>query len=169
MRRQFSLIVILLWALNVSGWGGVLAAALCPHAAQMAAAKGPAASPLKTKEHASCHAKADQSASQSSMASSHEANADGKAPSSTREAGPLALTEPARSCQHCVSHRGLPTEPVKTRDSQPGRTDAGNLYSPDAKTIAPPVFEFAQAVVPTQGAPPGRQARRHLLLSVFLI
>jgi hypothetical protein len=171
MRRQSSLIAVLLCALVLGGWGGVLAAVLCPHAAQMAAANQSAATPLKTKGRASCHATAGASDAQSpaSSSSSHEAMDDMEASSQTKEEARGAAAPPTDSCRHCISHRSLPTEPVKARDAQPVRGDTGVVDSPPVKTITPPAFLLASTIVPTQGSPPTTQARRHLLLGIFLI
>ncbi|HYY59422.1 MAG TPA: hypothetical protein VE842_18995 [Pyrinomonadaceae bacterium] len=164
MRRQSLFIAVLLCALILSGWGGVLAAVLCPHAAQMAAA------PLKTKGHASCHAKADASDDESpAAAASHKSMDDMEASSRTKEESRDAAARSTESCRHCISHRSLPTEPVKARDAQPGRGDTGVVDSPPVRSIAPPAFIRISNIIPTQGSPPGRGARRHLLLGIFLI
>jgi hypothetical protein len=170
MRRRF-FIAINLCALALGGWGGVLAAALCPHGAGMVTANLSARVPAKTHAHASCHDEGTATDA-ASNASSHEALESVEAiPSPDEESH--ALARPAQSCSHCISHRSLPTSPVNAREAQAAREDAGSRAAaappPPVNGYAPPAAGFISAIVPTQGAPPGPLARRHLLLSIFII
>jgi hypothetical protein len=166
MRRQLSFVVLLLCALLLSGWGGVLTSALCPHAARAAVA--PLAESMgMADDHACCHAqKAEKD--EHCPTSSREAmsDMDMKAPAA---AEPQSLAAPAGSCSHCIIHKGLPTAPVNPRDARQNNSDANQRASQNAKTVAPPAARLVSTIVPTQGAPPGATARKHLLLSIFLI
>lgn len=160
-RRNFLISILLLCALASSGWSSVLAATFCPYAARAAVS-------LKTDEHASCHAQGGATTAHKQN-SQHEAMSDMQAMSTTEGESPDAATqviEPCRPC--CISHGNLPTAPVNARESQQNGREAKHIASQEVKTIASPL-RFAPAVVPTQGSPPGQLARRHLLLSVFLI
>jgi hypothetical protein len=84
-------------------------------------------------------------------------------------AGSQALAPPTESCSHCITHNSLPTAPVNSREAAQNSSDAGHLALQEVKRPAPPAVRFVSAIAPTQGAPPGPPARKHLLLSVFLI
>jgi hypothetical protein len=161
-RRNFFISILLLCALALSGWSGVLAATFCPYAARAAAAS------LKTDEHASCHAQSDGTAAHNQSAG-HEAMGDMEAMTPNEGESPAASAQLVESCRPCcISHGNLPTAPTGARESQQNGREAKHTASQDAKTITSPL-RFTPAVVPTQGSPPGQLTRRHLLLSVFII
>jgi hypothetical protein len=165
--RNFLISILLLSALALSGWGVVLAATLCPHAARAAAMM--AATSSKTDGHSSCHAKSGTDAAHKSSPT-HEAMGDMEEMSPTRGESPALSAQLAEGCRPCcVSHSNLPTAPVNPREAQPGGREKQHAASQDVKTIAPAVAAFVPTVVPTQGSPPGQLVRRHLLLSVFII
>jgi hypothetical protein len=126
-------------------------------------------------DHACCRAKmagTDEHCSNSS----HEAAAGMEAMPATVDesqtpapAGSQSLAPPAETCSHCIIHKGLPTAPVNPRESAQNRPDANRLALQEAKRPEPLAVRFVSAIAPTQGAPPGPPARKHLLLSVFLI
>lgn len=169
-RRNFFISILLLCALALSGWGVVLAATLCPHAARAAAATV-AATASKTNEHSSCHAESEAPAAAHQSNSAHEAMGDMEAMSPSEEEKSAALSaqlvEGCRPC--CISHSNLPTAPVNPRELQQSGREKNQAAAQDVKTIAPQVAAFVPAVVPTQGSPPGQLIRRHILLSVFII
>jgi hypothetical protein len=152
---------MLLCALALSGWGGVLAATLCPYAASEAT--------LKADEHASCHAKGVKADADSS-GSTHEAMGGMEAMPQTKGESQAAIAQLAAgrmSC--CISHSNLPITPTGPRETQPAGREKNHADTQGLRAIAPYVTRFALAVVPTQGSPPGQLTRRHLLLNVFII
>lgn len=168
--RNFFISVLLLCALALSGWGVVLAATLCPHAARAAAAAVIVTTTAsKTDGHASCHAESGAPAAHQSS-STHEAMGDAEAMSPSKAESPALTAQHVGGCRPCcVSQSNLPTAPVSPRESQQGGRGKSHAASQDVKTIAPMVTAFVPAVVPTQGSPPGQLIRRHILLSVFII
>lgn len=170
MRRQLLLIYpVLLCALSLSGWGGVLAAALCPHAAASArAAASVEAGMSMDDDHACCHADAKDVQEEHCSSSSHEAMGETKAtPATKRHSQALAASED--SCSHCIGRSTLPAWPARASEPSQHRPDAHRPAQDEAKPVAPPVVRFVSSIAPTQGAPPGAAARKHLLLSIFLI
>lgn len=167
MRRQLLFTGILLCALTLGGWGGVAAKVLCPHAAEATA--GAAATPIEATEmdgdHACCPAKDD-------MADEHcsgDATSETEATPQTKDEA-QSLAQLAESCLHCVSHNNLPVSPFSMRELQPkGSEVSPPVPSQEVKPLAPPADRFLSVIIPVQGAPPGPPARKHLLLSVFLI
>jgi hypothetical protein len=167
MRRRFFTICLLLCALMLGGWGSVLAAALCPHAARAEAVASVPESMKMDDDHACCRMKMED-AGEHCSGQSHEAMPATEAESHKVDAQALALpVEP--SCSHCISHNSLPTAPVKACERAQKRPDATRLAPRAVTQITPPAVSFVSSVSPTQGAPPGPLARKHLLLSVFLI
>ncbi|HEX8138654.1 MAG TPA: hypothetical protein VF544_13895 [Pyrinomonadaceae bacterium] len=170
MRRRLLLIYpALLCALCLSGWGGVLAAAFCPHASASArAAASVEAGQEMDDDHACCHADARDAQEEHCSNSSHEAMVETKArPATERHSQALAPSED--SCSHCIGRSSLPVRPAKASEPSQHRHDARGPAKDEAKPVAPPIFRIVSSIAPTQGAPPGPTARKHLLLSIFLI
>lgn len=175
MRHQRLLVYpVLLCALVLSGWGSVLAAALCPHAASRAAAASVEAGVGVDDDHACCHADAE-GAGEHCSGSKHEATGESKATHAhgqrAQATKPLrqALAPSESSCSHCVGHSSLPVAPARFGEPSRPKHDAHRPAQDEAKPVAPPVIRFVSSIAPTQGAPPGPAARKHLLLSIFLI
>lgn len=172
MRRQLLFICLLLCALMLSGWGAVLAAALCPHAATAGRAASVVESMSMEDDHACCPARDEGAAGASEHCSqaSQEATHEMEAMASTARPTPQAVAWPAASCAHCIGRNGLPAAPAKAAsDAAQKRQDAHRLTAQETKLVAPHALSFVSTISPTQGAPPGPAARKHLLLSVFLI
>jgi hypothetical protein len=168
MRRQLLFISILLIALTVSGWGGVIAVALCPHAARASAADA-APTPMKMDDdHACCPVKSAMTADEHCSNSSHQAKGEMEAMHRTTDE-PRSLAQLAESCWHCVRHNSLPGAPLSMRDAQQNGSEASRAASQEVKPISPPAARFVSAINPVQGAPPGQPIRKHLIFSVFLI
>jgi hypothetical protein len=168
MRRQFFIIRLLLCALMLSGWGGLLGAAFCPHAAARAGAVASVAESMSmADDHACCHA--DAKGSDKHCSNSSHGAMDGMEATPATEPSPQALAPPAASCSHCIGHSSLPAAPTKAGEATQHRPDAHRLALKEVKHIAPPVVRFVSTIAPTQGAPPGPAARKHLLLSIFVI
>jgi hypothetical protein len=171
MRRQLLLFYpVLLCALVLSGWGGVLTAALCPHAAASARAATRAAQGMEMDDdHACCHREAKGAQKEHCSGSSHEAVGEAKRTTPAAERHPKTLAPSEASCSHCIGHSSLPVAPVKAGEPSQQGSDAHRLAQDESKPFAPPVAQVVSAIAPTQGAPPGPAARKHLLLSIFLI
>jgi hypothetical protein len=171
MRRIVSCIGLCLLALLVSGWGSMLAAAFCPHAG----ATLPQA--VLAEEQSGCHAKSEQTEDQHSgsrQSSSSEAMHGMKAGQMPAlrlhvdKSNVAALTLPAGTCTHCVSHNETPPTPASARGLTLQKRDAGKIIAQTTTPISLPMVFTAQ-FAPTQHAPPGLTNHRHILLSVFLI
>lgn len=167
MRRLVSCIGLTLLALLVSGWGSMLAAALCPHLGasqpQAVAAEDPPA----------CHAKIEQTNEHHSGSPASEAlhGTKIKLPPAPRLHGDNspAFTQPAGSCTHCVSQNELPAMPAASaQELTLQKRDAGRVVT-QTTTIVSLNALFTAQFAPTQHAPPGLTNRKHILLSVFLI
>jgi hypothetical protein len=167
MRQRRNIFIgLLLCALALSGWGSVLAAALCPHGMK---ASVPISTPTGTGEHATCHAESNKAAAHHS-APQHEAIAGmaTEAAPQTKEAS-RTLETPSQSCWHCISHSNLPAAPVSPRESQSNTRETNQTAAEDKVTFAPPVVRFVPAVLPVQGSPPGQLVAKYLLLNTFII
>lgn len=165
-QRRNIFISLLLCALALSGWGSVLAAALCPHGMR---ASTPVSTPTGKGAHATCHAESNKTAAHHS-APKHEAiagTATEAAPQTKEESRTLAT--PLHSCWHCISHGNLPVAPVNPRESQPNGRETNQTAAEEKGTFAPPVFGFVPAIVPVQGSPPGQRVAKYLLLNTFII
>ena len=196
MRRNFSLIGITC-ALILSGWGGALAAALCPHAQRGVPSSIASTPDMRPDDAHACCRMSKKSASvdgneaycsgtteNRNVASTHnEASSHQKAVphhEASRPAHGTVGTEPetheaaarfaveSSTCDHCVERREQLPAFVRARSSGEAK--------PDILTSAVHAQKVSRAVVPSfspitplsRGAPPGR-ARRHVLISVFLI
>lgn len=73
-----------------------------------------------------------------------------------------------RSCDHCMSRSEPDPAGPERRACRP--KDGGREAAPPAQSAAAlPHVNFTPEVIPSQGSPPGRGIRTHLLLSVFRI
>ncbi|MGB7926414.1 MAG: hypothetical protein WCF57_24445 [Pyrinomonadaceae bacterium] len=171
MRRKISIIGLLLLALCVSGWSSALAAALyCPHA------KSTQARAMMRQDHSCCRAKLARAAEQQqpphcSTAASHQAmTGEAQAMPVADAAGgePQPVAQPAGSCAHCVDRSEIPASPTFGQANRIER-NADATTSRKATPLAPFAASFAPQVLSRQGSPPGAQARKHLLISVFII
>lgn len=167
MRRKISIIGVLLLSLCVSGWGSALAAALsCPHA------KGEESRARMAQDHSCCHAKAAQEAQPHCSAAGHEAMGDMQmmpAPVAVADTAAAATLRPAgSSCAHCMERSEFPATPNALQTTQLKRSADANI-SHTPTPFAPLAALFTPRVLSRQGSPPGAQARKHLLISLFLI
>ena len=163
MRRKISIIGVLLLALCVSGWSSALAAAIsCPHA------KGEAPGAMVEQDHSCCRAKTAEAEAHCST-SGHEAMAESRVmPVIDAGAVKEAVAQPAESCAHCMDRPEVPATLTFCQANQIKRSaDAATART--AMPTAPFMVLFAPRVLSRQGSPPGTQARKHLLISVFII
>ncbi|HEX7999395.1 MAG TPA: hypothetical protein VF528_13495 [Pyrinomonadaceae bacterium] len=166
------MIGLLLLALSLSGWSGVLAAAFCAHDG--------AKPSTTTEDHDCCPSKLDgpteHCGAASTSSSTHEASAakqmhaaalkTERVASSTSE---IALRQATQNCLHCAANSGLPSTFVVTREPEQKKRAANLAASQTLKPVVPPVASFAPAPAARQNAPPCIAARRHLLLGVLVI
>ena len=157
MRRRNLLIGILSLTLFLSGWGGALAAAFCPHSAEKTAAMA--------DDHSCCLLEAQKTDAHCSSSQPEKTGGAQSAPAAQENAGRFG--QPATSCAHCVGRSDLPA----TRITAPGPNQKKQDVDPApvAKALAPLVASFAPPVAARQHAPPTASTRRHLLVSVFII
>lgn len=80
----------------------------------------------------------------------------------------VALSQSDGACLHCLSRSGLPPTFAITREPEQKRRDL-NISTPLVKAFVPFVISFAPTLLVRPNAPPGAAARRHLLLSTFVI
>src|ERR671938_1306166 len=164
MRRFLSSIGISLLALTLSGWGNVLAAALCPHA-------GMSRTQLSVKDHSGCSAKADE-ASGDHAAMQHQTMHGMKMRTETasqnHDSGMVAFSQPMGTCAHCFGRDQSPTT-ANTRALTLKKIETGAELEQPAGLSASLAIVFTPQFAPTQHAPPGQANRKHLLLSIFLI
>jgi hypothetical protein len=165
-QRRNIFISLLLCALALSGWGSVLAAALCPHGMK---ASAQLSTPAGAGEHATCHAESNKAVAHH-PAPQHDAIAGtvAEAAPQTKE-GSRTLATPSQSCRHCISHSNLPNAPVNPRESRPNTRETNRTAAEVKGTFAPPSVRFVPAVLPVQGSPPGQLVAKYLLLNTFII
>lgn len=163
----------LAWVLVLGCWGGVLAAAACPHVGCETAAAAPveagthgAHSAVETREPAVAgdHC-ARAKAGQGHAAQPPDAGRD--RPESEDLRGTV-LAPRGTSCSHCVGRR---QEPPSTKSDW--QFNSARKVEKDSAAPAvgrPQAFSraFVREVIPAQHAPPPKPGR-HLLLGVFLI
>jgi hypothetical protein len=189
---QRLLITVLVAVLFLSGWGGVLASAMCWHAGAPAGAsaddsvtEAPAdCCPTGAGESTHCPMSKAQTgarrrdtsaASAVHQAASHEATpVEAASPLDATHALSAATRRqasgsPLHPCVFCPARSESPPAPVAAPAPDGARRDAA-AHAPRANRLpAAPRVSFAPAVIPSQGAPPGLGRTRHLLHSVFLI
>lgn len=197
MRRNFSFIGIIC-ALMLSGWGGALAAALCPHAQRAATdSNAPMADARPDDAHACCRmskksarvdggndAHCSGTIEKANDASSHnEASSHGKAVphhEASRPAHSSVGAEPeshvaaagfaveSSTCGHCVNRREQLPPFVRACASGEAKCDISSTAVHSQKVLRAVAPSFTPITPLSRGAPPG-SARRHVLIGVFLI
>ena len=80
------------------------------------------------------------------------------------------LELPVESCTHCMSHSGVPNAPISSVSvADQSNKDFGSVPLPVSKFLVRPSTTLAQIGLPREHAPPGTNAPRYILISVFLI
>ncbi len=172
MRYRIFTIGLLLLALTLSGWGGVLAAAFCAHDASQPS--------LMEDDHDCCRAQLDEQTAHCAAAqpapSAHEAMLASEtaepATLTTKQAitvDETALGQATQICFHCLSRGGLPATFVLPREPEQKKRTASTPAPQLLKPIIPPVVFCAPILAARQNAPPATAVRKHLLMSVFVI
>ena len=170
----------MLLALLAGSWGGVLAAAACPHAGCRTDADAATAPHV---ENSGGHGRHENADGQGHHAASHEDHSvhapthDGEhaAEQHTRTQTPrdserlrgVASGPHDPTCAHCV---GRSDAPSRSTEWQPNPFKAGAKLDapPAAEPVSAPHLVPARELRPTQHAPPGRHGK-YLLLGVFRI
>ena len=158
--------ICVVFALMTGCWGGVLAAAACPHQECETAAGAP--------DDASAHGEhAGEHGSHSASPEDHSGHSADSPAWDQSQPGPDHLRDRASGghdpdCAHCVGAAEAP--PSRPFEWQPNSfKNSGKLTAPRAaQQISAPAVVLAREITPAQHAPP-RQTGRHLLLSVFRI
>lgn len=169
-RKLFNLCVVL--ALVAGSWGGVLAAAACPHLGCQAAAGDDGHAASRHEQHREAAGAQEHSGHAASQTEGHAAaeppSCHDQEPEPAAESSVAALASSPQSCAHCVGSRQAP--PARSFEWQAGfaRENRSEAAPRDfGRLLTPPVL-FVREVIPATHAPPGRSAR-HLLLNVFRI
>ena len=160
-------------ALMTGCWGGVLAAAACPHSGceTPAAAPDDAAHGGHADEHSHHSASPeDHSRHGATHAEGHLAETRAQEPPRVDSAQlrRAVVTSHDPNCAHCVGSAEAPPSRSFEWQSSPFK-GGGKLTAPRAvEQVSAPAAAFVREIIPAQHAPPGR-SDRHLLLSVFRI
>ncbi|HEY0322544.1 MAG TPA: hypothetical protein VGC66_16430 [Pyrinomonadaceae bacterium] len=171
MRRYIQILGLVVLAFAASGWGHVIAAALCPHA-NPGAAKAVAA--VNMAGEYACHSTKPEIAAKPdchdpSMGQETAADMEPSHAMPGNEGNRAALVALPENvpCTHCMGRTELPASTVIARQNvEPKRS----LEPATLQAASPlPLFSFTLPVVYRQGAPPGSSTPKHLLISVLLI
>ena len=144
-------------AFAASGWGFIVAAALCPHATPKAAH---AVRSERTLAEPSCHSVKPKVAAKTDCHNDSGTEDEGE-----RLAFGLTDNTP---CTHCLSKPEVPASNVRAGQ----KVEQKRISEPtpvQADSFVIPASAFIQPVVYRQGAPPGSNTPKHLLFSVLLI
>ena len=91
-------------------------------------------------------------------------------PAFTEEAVTNKFDQPVGSCPHCLGHSGIVNGPVSFASvSDQSGNEIGSVLLPASRFLIRPAIALAQIGLPSEHAPPGSSASRHILISVFLI
>jgi hypothetical protein len=154
-------------------WGGVLAAAACPHAGCKTAASAPEVT-AGHGEHTGDHGHdVVGPEDHSGHGEAHEGHTAQPSEQDRQHFSPEQFTGVAsnrhdQNCAHCVGSTEAP--PSRSFEWQSNSLkQGGKLLAPQASgRIVAPAAVFVREITPAQHAPPGR-SDRHLLFSVFRI
>src|SRR2546423_5877558 len=133
--------LLLLLALLASAWGGVFAAAMCPHV---------------KPGHACCHARAaSHPASHEGMADMQMGDSQGRATAMQEPEG-AALSQPAELCDHCMGRSQLPSLPAATlREGEQSKRGADLKPTLSPLELGAIVAAFIHTIPAREHAPPG--------------
>jgi hypothetical protein len=163
--------ICVVFALMTGCWGGVLAAAVCPHTDCETTASAPGVRATED-DHAGnhCHDAADSedSSSRDKAHEGHAAELPGRDQFSHGKHRGIESRSGDRYCAHCVSSPGAPPAQVVGQQSNPVKRGVELAAPLVAARFESPAPVFIRKIAPAQHAPPGR-TDRHLLLNVFRI
>jgi hypothetical protein len=164
--------ICVLFALLTGCWGGVIAAAACPHAGCETAATLSEVAVTTHCDHTGGH-DAVNHGEHSEHISAHAGHAAESANRDQRllNSGGLQIVVPKqhdRFCTHCIGSPEAPPSPSFEWQSNSARKSGGFAAPPAAVQVESSAPVFLQKITPAQHAPPGT-SDRHLLLNVFRI
>jgi hypothetical protein len=157
MRRYVQILGLMVLAFAASGWGSIIAAALCPHATLKAAK---VVRSERTLAEPSCHSVKPRVAAKPDCHHDSSMEDEGQSP-----AFGLADNTP---CTHCLSKPEVPASNVIAvqKLEQKRSLDVATVQT---ASFVIPAIAFIRPVLYRQGAPPGSTTPKHLLVSVLLI
>ena len=155
-------------------WGGVLAAALCPHGCESTAHAAGEASTTHGDHGTDCAQMVKPEDHSGDISAHEEGHAGEPADGDQRQsghAGPYTVARGGQhdqSCAHCVGRPEAPPSPYSEGQSSSAKRSgsfAAPLAAVQLESSAP---VYLRKITPAQHAPPG-ESDRHLLLNVFRI
>ncbi|OLE52223.1 MAG: hypothetical protein AUG51_19150 [Acidobacteria bacterium 13_1_20CM_3_53_8] len=155
MRKRFLSTVVLTFALILSAWGNVLAAALCPHMGQ---------------DHACCHAQLAHHPRNHHEMAGMQMDEMQTEPVAEQRTEANAFSQLAEPCEHCMSHSQLATSSATLREAD--QTKRGeDVAAPHALSKSMSIATSFVTVVPArEHSPPcASLSARHVLISIFRI
>jgi hypothetical protein len=156
-------------------WGGVLAAAVCPHTGCETTTTAPAAGEASAThgDHGPACDKVVIPEDHSGHVSAHEGHAGKPDNGDQQQFSPVGLhtivpKQHDQFCSHCMGRPEAPPSPYSEWQSNSARR-AGSYAAPIAAVqVESPTPVYLRLITPAQHAPPGT-SDRHLLLNVFRI
>ncbi len=199
LMRRSVLLISITCALMLGGWGSVLASTLCPHTRGVVTASAAgevknASSIVMDADHACCRAmtiakiaqtdarndarehcsgvgsQADQSYVQQSATAHHNSSRNEDQLFGAANVAPFNRNAAEDSCAHCVGGAPQPASSVFTRESRESRRDSDASPPARDQQFASSIAKASVSLIPApQESPPAPAARRHLIISIFLI
>lgn len=180
--RQHLLISATVAALLLGGWGGIVAAALCPHAGSSSSGAHSCFPERKTGEHsakdsildASGHGQHARKAEESDESCHSPKRATEKdkthADAAPHDTLPTKISSRgAGLCAHCAGRPANPPSSSVARESNETRRGHEQQAGTTRPLVAPRAPAFTSQITPKQGSPPGVSSRRFVALNVFRI
>lgn len=170
MRRLLysGLVIVLL----LSGWHGVLAAALCPHVQCQAASsvKGQPSSQAPTQQHESHCSDASEEMSEEKQSPPPQVAADdSEVNAEVADSSSGSIHQPVSfPCAHCMGSPQAPTTPKNERTAGQQNVNSVTEAPRVIGRVTPPLVSFVKEIIPYEDGPPHR-VQRHVLIQVFLI
>lgn len=160
----------LAWTLVLGCWGGVLAAAACPHKGCETASAAPHQTTAHAEHLSAASHDSDGGEGHSAHAGAHKGHA-AEPPAAEPSRPELAqLTDGTRApyCSHCLGRPDAPPSPKFEWQSDSVKKAGKDAAPHVAPEVSAPLAAYVREITPAQNAPPGR-SDRHLLISVFRI
>jgi hypothetical protein len=154
-------------------WGGVLAAALCPHWCETTAHATAGEASTTHGDHGMACDQMVKPEDYSGDISAHEGHAWEHANGDQRQSDHAGFNTVARwqhdqTCSHCISRPEAPPSPYSEQQSNSAKRGGSFAAPPAAVHVESLAPVYLRKITPAQHAPPG-ESDRHLLLNVFRI
>lgn len=165
----------LAWTLVLGCWGGVLAAAACPHVGcEPTALVAPDQVPSHAEhQHGEAHgtAVAEEHSAHGEAHHGHAEESSARDESHPKTAESAVSTSGAHDpcCSHCMGRPEAPPSSKFELDSNPLKKAGRDATPQVALRLSAPDSVHVREITPAQHAPPGRADRHLLLLNVFRI